>query len=976
MKNRKKGLKRFAALVISIIMLIGTSGFSSAEEPTTSVFNKAYIPGYGSNKMDVLNLKNHTIEIGKITVGNGPVSAAISPAGDMILVSNYTADSVSVIDPSTDTVTRTLSSGFSNPMGIAFNSDGSKAYVTSNNSTTLTVIDTQTWAQSSITLSGVSCSAVTIGNDVYITSLNSTNFYKIDTITDTVSATINLGSGNQGIAANLDGTKLYVACTNGSLKVINLSDFSIESSHAVGNVLSGVDISSDGTKIYVVDRSMNTFHALDAADYSLLGSVPVGGSSWGLGIQGDYAYVLGMSNSTVYIINLNTYTLADTISTTLSPVSFGTFMVSSKMYAEVGPSSDAALSALSLSSGTLSPVFGADTTAYTASVVNSVTSLKVTPTANDANATVTVQDVSVSSGSESGWINLAVGDNAINVVVTAEDVSTKTYTITVTRLPDTTAPALTAGDVSRTGDTAGTVKFTSDAAGSYYYAVVDDGAAPPVIVTTGAGIACTTLETTITDPTGLTAGAKDIYIKVKDAAGNVSDALKIDIAAYVAPDTTAPRLTAVAVSRTGNTAGTVKFTSDVAGSYYYVVVDDGAAPPVIVTTGAGIACTTLETTITDPTGLTAGAKDIYIKVKDAAGNVSDALKIDIAAYVAPKPEYDDEPETDASNRAEVLVNGQAQTAGTVRTSMENDRTITTVTVDADKLQDILENEGDGPTVTIPFMEGSDTSSGILTGQMIKNMEKKAATLAVKTDSSTYTLPAQEINIDKVAEQFGENVGLSDIKVEVTISEPDDSTVQVTENAAKDGGFTLMVQPVEFTVKCSHKGKIVEVESYNAYVERTIKIPDGVSPNKITTAVVVNADGTVRHVPTKIMEIDGVYYAVINSLTNSAYTLINRVVEYGDIEGHWAQGAMNDMGSRMVINGDENGDYNPEDNMTRAEFTAIVLRALGLAEGIGENTFSDVTGQDSYCGYIETASAYGIITGYPDGNFGPNDVISP
>ncbi|MDR0839914.1 MAG: hypothetical protein LBN26_00790, partial [Christensenellaceae bacterium] len=109
--------------------------------------------------------------------------------------------------------------------------------------------------------------------------------------------------------------------------------------------------------------------------------------------------------------------------------------------------------------------------------------------------------------------------------------------VTVTDGTDTTAPILTAGTVSRTSDTTATVKFTSNEAGQYYYQVVDDNAGDPNIDTSGAGTACGTSEVTLS-PT-LTAGAKDIWIYVKDAAGNIGK-LKIDIPAYVAPDTTAP----------------------------------------------------------------------------------------------------------------------------------------------------------------------------------------------------------------------------------------------------------------------------------------------------------------------------------------------------------------------------------------------------------------------------------------------------
>lgn len=96
--------------------------------------------------------------------------------------------------------------------------------------------------------------------------------------------------------------------------------------------------------------------------------------------------------------------------------------------------SDATLSGLAVSGATLSPVFAAATVSYTASVANTVASVKVTPTANAAGSTIAVNGVAVVSGTASGAISLAVGPNAISVVVTAQDGTTKkTYTVTVTR---------------------------------------------------------------------------------------------------------------------------------------------------------------------------------------------------------------------------------------------------------------------------------------------------------------------------------------------------------------------------------------------------------------------------------------------------------------------------------------------------------------------------------------------------------------
>ena len=123
-------------------------------------------------------------------------------------------------------------------------------------------------------------------------------------------------------------------------------------------------------------------------------------------------------------------------------------------------SPNADLSALSLSQGMLSPDFTAAGTAYTATVANDAGTLTVTPTAADGNATVTINDTAVTSDSDSGAVALDVGDNDVNVVVTAEDGTKKTYTITVTR----TGPAVSIADGE--GPEGGNVFFTISKTGA------------------------------------------------------------------------------------------------------------------------------------------------------------------------------------------------------------------------------------------------------------------------------------------------------------------------------------------------------------------------------------------------------------------------------------------------------------------------------------------------------------------------------
>ena len=92
------------------------------------------------------------------------------------------------------------------------------------------------------------------------------------------------------------------------------------------------------------------------------------------------------------------------------------------------------LTGLAISEGTLAPAFNTEISSYNVTVGDDVSSIALTPTASDSNASITVDGESLSSGETSTPINLSNGDNAITVEVVASDGdSNSNYIITVTR---------------------------------------------------------------------------------------------------------------------------------------------------------------------------------------------------------------------------------------------------------------------------------------------------------------------------------------------------------------------------------------------------------------------------------------------------------------------------------------------------------------------------------------------------------------
>lgn len=102
--------------------------------------------------------------------------------------------------------------------------------------------------------------------------------------------------------------------------------------------------------------------------------------------------------------------------------------------------------------------------------------------------------------------------------------------------------------------------------------------------------------------------------------------------------------------------------------------------------------------------------------------------------------------------------------------------------------------------------------------------------------------------------------------------------------------------------------------------------------------------------------------------------------FPDTEGHEDEGTIALLKTLGLVKGDDLGNFNPDDTITRAEFCAMIVRALGLENSAGfaayPTQFPDVTPNQAWAyGYINIAVGRGVIKGYPDGTFKPSDPVS-
>ncbi len=96
------------------------------------------------------------------------------------------------------------------------------------------------------------------------------------------------------------------------------------------------------------------------------------------------------------------------------------------------------------------------------------------------------------------------------------------------------------------------------------------------------------------------------------------------------------------------------------------------------------------------------------------------------------------------------------------------------------------------------------------------------------------------------------------------------------------------------------------------------------------------------------------------------------IEFNDIQGHWAKASIMEAARRGIIVGYKDGTFRPQQTVTRAQFIVMLQRALGLEGSESSRSFTDLqtVGAWAHSPLLKTVEA-GWLTGYPDGTVRPN-----
>lgn len=309
---------------------------------------------------------------------------------------------------------------------------------------------------------------------------------------------------------------------------------------------------------------------------------------------------------------------------------------------------------------------------------------------------------------------------------------------------------------------------------------------------------------------------------------------------------------------------------------------------------------------------------------------------------------------------------------------EDGKTLTTIQVDAGRLTEAAGalNERGASTVLLQVEGTSDTVKVNVPAAALANAAAGSpnAVLSVRSDAASYDLPFGLLGLNALADELGSD--LQHMQVSVNMSKVTGEAAQRVSEAARQSGVQIMGDFIDFSVAVEADGRTREIKEFGStYVSRSIILPNQVEGSSATAVLYDPVTGEMTFVPAVFKTENGKTHVTIKRNGNSVYTVAAANKTFADLVNHWAKTDIELLASKLLVSGKTGTSFAPEDAITRAEFAALTVRALGLSQNKAGAKFSDVKESDWYAGIVGAAVKAGIINGYEDGSFRPNDRIT-
>ncbi|UKS24106.1 discoidin domain-containing protein [Paenibacillus sp. HWE-109] len=252
-------------------------------------------------------------------------------------------------------------------------------------------------------------------------------------------------------------------------------------------------------------------------------------------------------------------------------------------------------------------------------------------------------------------------------------------------------------------------------------------------------------------------------------------------------------------------------------------------------------------------------------------------------------------------------------------------------------------------------------------------ENPGTILTVHSHLGTYDLPLSLLKREDVAKL----ANAEDASLIVRMDKVKAQHKEQFEQSLTDKGLERVSDIIDYKVILKAKDKEVEITNFgNSFITRVMNVNGVIQDPSAATAVAFDpVTGKLRFVPSVFAVKDGKTEVTVIRNTNSMYTIVENKKTFDDMNGHWAQKDVENLASKMVIDGTTDRTYTPEMQVTRAQFAALLVRGLGLPTETTPSVFTDVAATKWYASEVGTAAKYGLVQGVGEGRFNPDQLIT-
>ncbi|MBB6670988.1 S-layer homology domain-containing protein [Cohnella nanjingensis] len=292
-----------------------------------------------------------------------------------------------------------------------------------------------------------------------------------------------------------------------------------------------------------------------------------------------------------------------------------------------------------------------------------------------------------------------------------------------------------------------------------------------------------------------------------------------------------------------------------------------------------------------------------------------------------------------------------------------------------------------PSVTLEVTPNKDGIAYVsIPASILTSLEGKNATFLfeIKAPYGSYQVPVNLASLIPGLKDLlaASNLNTEDISFKMTLI--DKSGNKDIQEAFANGlpNGKVMGAIVDFRIDMinTRTGQIIgTADKFSKALTRAIQMPKNMTGMPAQWgAFRYNASAKkFEFVPAKKAQMDGAWYVMISSYSNSAYVVAQNEASFADAQTHWGKPFIELAAAKGLVSGVGGGLYEPDRSVTRAEFTSMLVQALGrgTSSGSGAAPYDDLKQGAWYFDAVVKAKELGLLSFVKGNSFKPDQPLT-